>query len=66
MDVNVVGGSNGDTPLHYARTETIARLLLEAGGHLNALNNASESPLDVAKEMSRLGVVRLFTSRNRD
>ncbi|KAF2107948.1 ankyrin repeat-containing domain protein [Lophiotrema nucula] len=63
-DANAVGTVYGNTPLHYAPTETIARLLLEGGADVHIKNEDWKTPLDMAKELDRHEVVELLGSSN--
>eukprot|EP00937_MAST-01D_sp_MAST-1D-sp2_P007600 g7600.t1 len=51
---------DGDTPLHVCEDATCAELLIKAGADSTALNNARQTPIDVAREEQRVDLLRVF------
>ncbi|PMD51096.1 ankyrin [Hyaloscypha bicolor E] len=58
-----IGDSNGDTALHFASLlgmEAMAKELLKAGCNKNALNNSGHSPLSIAVNKKKVGIVEIL------
>ncbi len=67
VDVNIVDNCENNTPLHYASAQgyiKIARLLIERGANINALNYYEISPLSNACYNKKLEIVKLLLENN--
>lgn len=58
--VNPEPGKKGYTPLHNATTTNIARILIEAGAAVDALNNDNQSPLHASAGAGNREVVEVL------
>jgi ankyrin repeat protein len=57
---------DGWVPLHWARNETVARLLLDKGAAADAKNIYGETPLHEAAASGREGVAKLLLDNGAD
>ena len=53
-------GKKGFTPLHNAKTTNIARILIEAGATVDALNSDNQSPLHASASVGNRGLVEVL------
>ncbi|SFJ75069.1 ankyrin repeat domain-containing protein [Thermoflavimicrobium dichotomicum] len=53
----------GNTPLHYAKNDTIAQILLEAGADPEAKNHKGSPPTDTACKKLRYDVVKVLVEK---
>jgi ankyrin repeat protein len=60
--VNIIDTDNGNTPLHYVHTGTLARMLLEKGADPTMKNLEGKTPLDIAKDLDLHEVAEVLKS----
>jgi ankyrin repeat protein len=65
-EVDVRSDDHQRTPLHYARSEACARLLLARGADPNARHHAGRTPLGPPAEDDRADLVRLLVASGSD